>query len=327
VPRELRTSLTQLEAWCIALRDAKLSLTIRHVNCDALAFCHVLRHQRVNNTHLTSHWYRRCQKFGRLGVKGSIALMHTHIFGFQGQEKTSLFSFYTASGQIARIFVNVVRFDVSNQTVFRDAAIIPSYPKISTEVDWIVLSTMRGQKIVTLVVDDMEIPFWHHLLPTFVERCRSWTHKSTCEYKAKGRNIPLSTKLDEQLMCTCGMGVFPDNCLKNLQQLKALRKVTVRAAILVIYASPISPGTLGPALKSSAKSKSSKPAALPKVQTPAPPLEDLDAKKGACFACGAKKAEKGGDLLKCGGCRFVDYCSKEYRAVIGTCPTSSFANS
>jgi hypothetical protein len=202
VPRELRTSLTQLEAWCIALRDAKLSLTIRHVNCDALAFCHVLRHQRVNNTHLTSHWYRRCQKFGRLGVKGSIALMHTHIFGFQGQEKTSLFSFYTASGQIARIFVNVVRFDVSNQTVFRDAAIIPSYPKISTEVDWIVLSTMRGQKIVTLVVDDMEIPFWHHLLPTFVERCRSWTHKSTCEYKAKGRNIPLSTKLNEQIMCT-----------------------------------------------------------------------------------------------------------------------------
>jgi hypothetical protein len=99
---------------------------------------------------------------------------------------------------------------------------------------------MRGQKIVTLVVDDMEIPFWHHLLPTFVERCRSWTHKSTCEYKAKGRNIPLSIKLNEQIMCTCGMGIFPDNCLKNLQQLKALRKVIVRAAIPAIYASLIS---------------------------------------------------------------------------------------
>jgi hypothetical protein len=107
------------------------------------------------------------------------------------------------------------------------------------------------------------------------------------------------------------MGVFPDDYFKNLKQFKALRKFAVRAAIPVIYASPMSPGTLTPTLKGSAKSKSSKPAAPPKVQTPAPPLEDLDAKKGACFSCGAKKANKGGDLFKCGGCRFAEYCSKE----------------
>jgi hypothetical protein len=112
-------------------------------------------------------------KPGRLGVKESTALMHTHIFGSQNLEKTSLFSFYTPSGEIAKIFVDAVRFDVSNQTVFLDAAIIPSYSKTSTNIDWIVLSTMRDQKIVPLMIDPTEIPFWIHILPTLVERCRS----------------------------------------------------------------------------------------------------------------------------------------------------------
>jgi hypothetical protein len=63
LPKELRASLTQLEAWCTGLRSAKLNLRIRYVNCDALAFCHVLQHQRTNATQLTSHWYRGCWRF------------------------------------------------------------------------------------------------------------------------------------------------------------------------------------------------------------------------------------------------------------------------
>jgi hypothetical protein len=253
-------------------------------------------------------------KPGRLGIKESIALIYLHVFALMNKEKASLFSLMASSGDIVRIFVDAVRMDVSNQTVFLDVAIVPYLPSTDKDIGT-ALTTMEDTKIVSIMADDKETPFWLQLLPTFVERCRSWVHKSTCEYKVKGASIPLSSKLYEQTICTCGMGVFPDGYLKNFKQFKSLRKYAVRAAIPVIYASPISsPGTLQPVPTASPKPQAAKPKPKP---TPRP--EDLDAKKGTCFACGAKKAEKGSNLLKCSGCRFAQYCSKE-------CQTSEWKN-
>jgi hypothetical protein len=255
-------------------------------------------------------------KPGRLGIKESIALMYLHVFGLMNKEKASPFSLMASSGDVVRIFVDAVRMDVSNQTVFLDVAIVPYFPSTDKDIGT-ALTTMEDTKFVYIMADDKETPFWLRLLPTFVERCRSWVHKSTCEYKVEGASIPLSSKLHEQAICTCGMGVFPDGYLKNFKQFKSLRKYAVRAAIPVIYTSPMSPpGTLQPAPTGPAKPKAAKPKPKPKST---PRLEDLDAKKGTCFACGAKKAEKGDDLLKCGGCRFAKYCSKE-------CQTSDWKN-
>jgi hypothetical protein len=58
VPEELRSVLTQFDAWCTALRSTKPILTIRYVNCDALTFCQVFWHQSSSNTRHASHWYR-----------------------------------------------------------------------------------------------------------------------------------------------------------------------------------------------------------------------------------------------------------------------------
>jgi hypothetical protein len=253
---------------------------------------------------------------GRLGVKCSIACMYTHIFGFRRSERVLNFSLHTPSGEIAKIFVDAVRMDVSNQTVFLDAAIIPCYPETSTDIDRIVLCTMCDQKIVPLEIEPREIRFWFHLLPTFVECCRFWTHKPTCEYKAKGASIPLSTKPDEKFMCTCGMGVFPDDYLKDLKQFGALRNYAVRAAIPVVYASPMSPGTPPTAPKELAKPKPVIPNCLvPKFpeskHKPTSRVENLKAKKFTCFVCGAEKAKTGRDLWKCSGCMFAEYCSTE----------------
>jgi hypothetical protein len=60
---DLESSLVQFRDWCTALRRAKLNLTIRYVNCDALAFCHVVQLQRSNRTQLASPWYRGCWTF------------------------------------------------------------------------------------------------------------------------------------------------------------------------------------------------------------------------------------------------------------------------
>jgi hypothetical protein len=162
-------------------------------------------------------------KPGRLGIKETIALMYLHIFGLNNKEKASIFNLQSSSGEIALILVDAVRMDISNQTVLVDAAVIPSHPDIDTHVRRI-LTTMPAQNIVVLRADNNEVPFWIHLLPTFAERCRSWTHKATCEYKTTGASIPLSTNLHDKSMCTCGTGVFPDDYIKNMKSFKSLLK-------------------------------------------------------------------------------------------------------
>jgi hypothetical protein len=184
-------------------------------------------------------------KPGRLGIKESIFLIYMHIFGLGGKEKASMFSLQSSSREITRIFVDAVRMDVSNQTVILDAAIVPSHPKPSMDLNRTV-TAMRVQHIVILMADEAAVPFWTHLLPAFVERSRSWKHKPTCEYKATGASIPLSKEHHKQTMCTCGVGIFPHGYLKNVKEFKALRKYAVRAAIPVIYASPLSPRTPRP---------------------------------------------------------------------------------
>jgi hypothetical protein len=64
---DLKSALKQWEAWCAAFRSAKFNLTTRYVNCDALAFCHVLQHQRVNITQ-PCHWYRGCWNFDAMDL-------------------------------------------------------------------------------------------------------------------------------------------------------------------------------------------------------------------------------------------------------------------
>lgn len=250
-------------------------------------------------------------KPGRLGIKESIYMIIMHIFGLGDKERSSMFCLRGASGDMALVFVDAVRMDVSNQTVFLDAAIIPIHAKTDPDVAQSMLS-LSVQNVVVLTADKNEVPFWLHLLPTFAERCRTWEHKTLCEYKVEGARIPLSTQPNEQIVCSCGMGIFPDSYLKHLKQFQGLKKHAVRTAIPVIYSSPISPdtGTLPPSFTDTFKPK---PSAPPGTSTPAatqPRIQNLDAMRGSCFQCLAKEGEQGAPLLSCGGCKFAQYCSK-----------------
>jgi hypothetical protein len=253
-------------------------------------------------------------KPGRLGIKESIYMMYMHVFGLCNRERAAVFNLQSASAGIALIIVDAVRMDTSNQSVFLDAAVIPFNKKNGPALLQIV-QTMQHQnmQLVSLLADENEIPLWLHLLPAFVERCRPWTHKATCEYKAKGANIPLSTQLFAQIMCTCGTGIFPEEYLKNNKQVKAFLKHAVRAAIPVIYASPVSPGSgaLPFPFKNTANPQPGADNQARKAATAKLRIEDLDLKKGICFACDAKMGKDKPELLSCGGCKFAQYCSKE----------------
>jgi hypothetical protein len=72
------------------------------------------------------------------------------------------------------------------------------------------------------------------------------------------------------------------------------------------------PATLkGPAKHSPVAPKAAPTASRTVARSVTPRLEDLDAKKGSCFACGVKTAKEAEGLLKCGSCKFALYCSRE----------------
>ncbi|KAF1952907.1 hypothetical protein CC80DRAFT_571306 [Byssothecium circinans] len=253
-------------------------------------------------------------KPGRMGVKETIFNMFMRIFGLNGMEKGSIFAFDNSSIPLATIFVDSVRMDPSNQTVFLDAALVPLSTSMQDGFDYAPIN-LAGVGVVKVNLDVGEAPFWRQLLPSFAERCRSWNHKSNCQYRTQNK-YPLSTEPGERFMCSCGLGIFPQGYLKGLKAFHKITKYAVRVAIPVIFPSLIGrgdgivpvPTTPPPTIPRPA------PSFAPKDTTAndsGSRLVDLGAKKGTCFECGATEKKGGGPLSHCRACMFAQYCSAE----------------
>lgn len=245
-------------------------------------------------------------KAGRLGLKKSIFSMFLYVFGLQDLGQTTVFGLHGSSNSIATIFVDAVRIDVSNQTVFLDAACVALDDKLDY-AKVIALLKIKNAKVIIIAIDDKEVPFWKYLLPISAERCRTWKHKSTCEYQSTGK-MPLSTEPSKSYMCSCGLNNFPEGYLKHLKQPSDLLKNAVRVAIPLIFASPISPDDFSAALSPPSSSQS---AGLvdPHHCGQTSQIINLDTKKDMCFVCGLKSTKDGGMLLRCSRCKFAQYCS------------------
>lgn len=169
---------------------------------------------------------KAANKPGRFGVKETIFNIISHFLEMNSFSRSSRFMLMDASGVVGSIFVHKLRMDVSNQTVFLDAAAVLVHSGIEAEYH---KYTDKYSKVDYCVVnlDEDETPFWKYLLPMFAERCRAWKHKATCEYIRSGK-VPLSTDLEERSVCSCGLGVFPMGYLRNEPAFRMLRKHAVR---------------------------------------------------------------------------------------------------
>jgi len=140
-----------------------------------------------------------------------------------------------------------------------------------------------------------EITTWKHLLPAFVERCRSWSHKSTCEYIKNGA-APLSVKMDDNPICACGEGIELGSFV-NMSQWTELRSVVTRAAFSPLFsASFFAKAGLG-ALKGEDDFESHMKDVEKQVTLNAP----------ACAYC-RKRAEQ--KVLRCSRCKEISYCGE-----------------
>src|SRR5690606_24525999 len=93
-------------------------------------------------------------------------------------------------------------------------------------------------KLMAINVNGEEMRVWKGVLPSIVERCRSWEHKAKCEYRSKGK-IPLSLEKGQRVLCSCGEGVFDKDFKIDAPGWDVLRKHAVRGAISPAFYSPL----------------------------------------------------------------------------------------
>ncbi|KAF8551991.1 hypothetical protein OG21DRAFT_1604998 [Imleria badia] len=186
-------------------------------------------------------------------------------------------TFNMSTGQrLALIFVADLSLDVGSHTVVADAWVAPGTTTVQEK-----LTRLNIAGVVTIKIDPDESEAWRYLLPLLVERCRTWTHRPSCEYLTQG-TIPLSPDAgadpEKSPFCSCGVGVGTETLP---QRFKSLAPYATRVAISPLFAVPY----------------------LEKVGMPS----DAPTDQVRCRSCG----KQGGSLSVCAKCKTVRYCSKE----------------
>jgi len=100
------------------------------------------------------------------------------------------------------IIVNDIRLDLASHGAVLDACVIPFTGKNVFKL-MKVMDRFIGQGLTEIRTVDEELQTWRHLVPTYAERCRTWKHTKTCEYRKEG--IPSEDQLKSPL-CSCGKG-------------------------------------------------------------------------------------------------------------------------
>jgi hypothetical protein len=175
------------------------------------------------------------------------------------------------------LYLNGIRMDLASHTYVVDACVLPLTEKLLRGPlgHHITAISSHGVKVLT---PGAEVEAWKHLLVAFTERCRTWTHKTTCKYTVSGK-IPVSTEISQNPLCGCGEGIYLDRLSLDMRW-KPLAPLMTRAAISPLFA-------------------------IPYLETVDQRLEKL-----TCAACGKPEFATKSKLLKCSRCKEVDYCGK-----------------
>jgi len=167
-------------------------------------------------------------------VKDTLYTLLIRISGVQGV-KSRVFGLAEPSigGIYTLIFVTDLRLDLASHTVVADACVLPLTNRIVEDISS-TLARLQNDGLVRVKTIAEEMKAWKRLLPAFVERCREWKHKDSCEYIVKGV-VPLSLELAESPICSCGQGMGVD-AFENVKEWKHLAQYVTRAAISPLFA-------------------------------------------------------------------------------------------
>ncbi|EIW80771.1 hypothetical protein CONPUDRAFT_125643 [Coniophora puteana RWD-64-598 SS2] len=233
-----------------------------------------------------------------VNLKESIHSVFLHSFGEQGTKVPCVFGLSDPDPDASRggvytlLFVPSIRLDLVGNTFVAECWVLPLTVDTVGRLNTALASIGPGMVQVNTLGKEVEA--WKELLPALVERCRTWTHRDTCEYRAEGASIPLSIKHEESPICTCGRGVGAADVELFSGKWKAFVPYVTRAALSPLFAVPY--------MESVGKFLSG-PSATSSVGRAAPPPNGESCAK--CHGPGQPS------LLQCGRCKAVKYCSAQ----------------
>ena len=229
------------------------------------------------------------QQDARINFKDSLFSLFMHFSGLQGQHARIFGINNPGHGGIhILVFVSCLRLDLANHTVVLDATILPLHDPLMPKLRPF-LEKLTGVRLCNVTVDDDELRLWKEMIPAWVERCRQWEHRPSCEYLSRSK-IPLSVEFGQNPICSCGEGTLPPRYSFDLPRWKLAVKYMVQAAISPSFSVPF-------VEQNFEGNKMTEPAALYET---------------GCRLCGKGNSGDGGKgLLRCSRCQAVRYCSVE----------------
>ena len=177
------------------------------------------------------------QKDVRVNFKESLFSQFIHYTGLQGQ-KAKIFGINSPKTEGVQMifFVSALRLDIANRTVILDAVVLPLTTQLVPTITTF-LGPLSSSGMCLIHVDEDELRLWKEMLPAYVERCRQWKHRPTCEYLSHSQ-IPVSFKTGERIICSCGNGSVPKGAFPDIPHWNTVAKHTVRVAISPLFSPP-----------------------------------------------------------------------------------------
>ena len=194
------------------------------------------------------------------------------------------------------IFFNKFRLDLASNTMVADCVVLDPSPEVQDLYSEGVTNKTLDDNMRVFSTSSAETLLWKHFLPVLTERCRTWSHRPTCNYRRAGK-VRISTEIRRTLRCGCGSG-HDLGSFDEVPAWKGFAPYATRAAISPLFAVSYMEEVAG-MLKDIGKVASSE-VALASEEASGPQL---------CAQCGVG-AVGGERLLLCSRCKDVRYCGK-----------------
>ncbi|KIM36063.1 hypothetical protein M413DRAFT_449391 [Hebeloma cylindrosporum] len=210
-------------------------------------------------------------------------------------------------GVYTLIFVNDIKLDVASHTVVVDACVVPLIEKIMPKVSP-VLGKLSNRGLIQIVTLEDETRAWRLLLPAFAERCRTWKHLDTCEYRTEG--IPAEVDgLTVSPLCGCGRGKNLGS-FGNVPEWKLLHREATRVAIGPLFSFSFMEGTVAKLRETLDGKVDEKIRKTNDAETRAGggPSSSSNSPRPQCARCGGPGKPT---LQACSVCKSTKYCSKD----------------
>ncbi|KIK55168.1 hypothetical protein GYMLUDRAFT_48134 [Collybiopsis luxurians FD-317 M1] len=234
-------------------------------------------------------------------VKETLQGMFVQFTEIQGGPRISVFVLkdpVEGGGIYAALFLSSLRLDLSSHSIVLDGYVLPITKTLPKDV----LQDLAnlGMSVSQVMAVGQEMRAWKQLIPALVERCRqTWMHQDDCEYIKTGR-VPLSYAIGENVICHCGQGRDVEGMLRK-KEWKRFAPFSTRIAISPLYAVSYMDSVVGNLFR-----KNDRKAGAEEASKKLGELSLSESHGEGCRKCGSN-----GQLLACGRCKKVKYCSKK----------------